>query len=107
LGKTLKGVIMDKDELMTWTKTAVIAALGGGIAAIVATAADPTKYHFPRDLGTGKMWPFFLEGIGLTLGAMLLKSPLGKHVMGAVQKAKDNAAENQAALEKAKNDLRK
>jgi hypothetical protein len=34
-------------------KTAVLTALGGGTAAIVATAADPQKYRSPQDLHHG------------------------------------------------------
>lgn len=69
---------MDTSGAKKWLKTSGLAALGGGIAAVVATAADPSKYHFPRDLGTGKMWPYFFSGASMTFGALLLKSPLGK-----------------------------
>jgi hypothetical protein len=95
----------DKDAVVKWVRTAVIAGLGGGIAAIVATAADPQKYRFPQDLGTGKMWPYFLQGVALTLGAMLLKSPLGKQVMGAMRDAKAQTTDSQAVIDKAKSDL--
>jgi hypothetical protein len=61
-----------------WFFISLFSALGGGIASSVAALADPTKYHFPHDLGTGRMWPFFLQGAGVTLAAMLLKSPAGK-----------------------------
>lgn len=64
-----------------WIKTTVVAALGGGAAAIVATAADPQKYRFPQDLGSGKMWPYFLTGIGLTLLGRWLHSSQGQKVM--------------------------
>lgn len=60
-----------------WLKTIIVGGVGGGIAGSVAALADPTKYVFPRDLFSGKMWPFFLQGAALTIGALFLKSPLG------------------------------
>jgi hypothetical protein len=100
------GLTVNKDAVIKWLKTAVIAALGGGIAAIVATAADPAKYHFPRDLGSGKMWPYFLQGIALTFGAMLLKSPLGQKVVEAMKDSQAQLKQSQADLAQAKDDLK-
>jgi hypothetical protein len=93
-------------SILKWLRTALISALGGGIAAIVATAADPQKYRFPQDLGSGKMWPYFLAGIGLTFGGMLLKSPFGQTTLAALKDAQAQLKESQETLEKAKADLK-
>jgi hypothetical protein len=61
--------------------TTALAALGGGAAAIVATLADPQKYRFPQDLGSGKMWPYFLTGIGLTLIGKVVHSQQGQKIL--------------------------
>ena len=90
---------MDTKAAITWTRTAVLTALGGGIAAVVATAADPQKYRFPQDLGSGRMWPYFLTGMGLTFGGMLIRSPLGQKAMGAYQKSQAQMASDKAELE--------
>jgi hypothetical protein len=97
----------NKDAIVKWTKTAVIASLGGGVAAAFTAAMDPSKYRFPNDFGSGKLWPFFFQGAGLIFVGLLLKSPFGKEVMGSIQKAKEDTAESQAAIQKTKDDLRK
>jgi hypothetical protein len=96
----------NKDAVVKWAKTAVIASLGGGFAAAFTAAMDPSKYRFPNDLGSGKLWPIFFQGAGLIFVGLLLKSPLGKQVMGAVQDAKAQATDSQAAIEQAKADLK-
>lgn len=90
-----------------WVKTVAIAAVGGGVAGSVAALSDPAKYVFPRDLGTGKMWPFFLSGAGVAVGALLLKSPFGTKVMSAVKESQTQLAESKQAIEQAKSDLKK
>lgn len=89
-----------------WIKTTLVSIFGGGIAGSVAALSDPAKYRFPQDLGTGKMWPFFLSGAGMTLGAMLLKSPLGQQVVGALKDSQQQLAEGKQAVEDAKADVK-
>jgi hypothetical protein len=96
---------MDIQAGIRWLKTAIIASVGGGITASVAAACDPSKYRFPQDLGSGKLWPFFLSGAGLMFVGMLIKSPLGQQVMASYTDAKKQMAENQAAIDQAKANL--
>lgn len=81
-------------------KTIIIGGLGGGIAAIVATLADPSKYVFPRDLGSGKMWPFFFSGAAVAIGALFLKSPFGSKIMGQLKENQQTIADTKAGLRK-------
>lgn len=94
------------DKVKSWLKMLVIAAFGGGIAGSVAALSDPAKYTFPRDLGSGKMWPFFLSGAGTAVGAMLLKSPLGIRIMDAVKQSKQDLQDSKAVLDQTKRDLK-
>jgi len=84
----------------------LVAAVGGGIASAVAAFADPDKYSFPKDLGSGKLWPFFFQGAGLAVGALLLKSPMGQKLIGAFKSSQQQAQEDKAALESAKQELK-
>lgn len=86
-------------NLKKWVTTVLVAGFGGGVAGVVATLADPSKYAFPRDLGSGKMWPFFLSGAAVAVGAMFLKSPFGQKVM-------EQAKESQAQIAQTKADLK-
>jgi hypothetical protein len=88
-----------------WFKTLIIGGFGGGIAGAVAAIADPTKYRFPQDVGTGKLWPFFFQGAFLTIGALCLKSPFGinlttslKDAQKQLRESKETIAETKAAL---------
>jgi hypothetical protein len=83
-----------------WVKTGVVTALGGGIAGIFSAAMDPAKYQFPQDLGSGKMWKYCFMGMALTLGGMLLKSPIGQKTLTAFK-------DSQQQLQQAKEDIEK
>jgi hypothetical protein len=64
-----------------WIRTVALGLLGGSIAAIYAIIIDPRIYHWPQDFGSGKMWEYFLGGALLTVGGVLVESPLGKRLM--------------------------
>lgn len=95
-----------KTVFLKWLKTSGLAALGGGIAAIVATAADPTKYRFPQDLGSGKMWPYFFSGVGVTFAALLIKSPLGERAMTIYRDSQDQLKASQQTITQTKAELK-
>jgi len=97
---------MDTQGAIKWLKTAVIAALGGGVAGSVAALSDPAKYRFPQDLGTGKMWPFFLTGAAVTFGALLVRSPLGQQTLKAYRDTQVQSKADQEELEKLKTELK-
>lgn len=98
---------MDTSGAKKWLKTSGLAALGGGIAAVVATAMDPSKYQFPRDFGTGKMWPYFFSGMGVTFAALLMKSPLGQKAMKEYQDSQAQLAADREELERIKSRIGK
>jgi hypothetical protein len=85
-----------------WVISAIVASVGGGIAGAAAAAFDPTKYRFPHDFGTGKLIPYFFTGAGLTLGGMVLHSPLGQKLMGSYKATQEQIAQSQKDLEQAK-----
>lgn len=91
---------MNRAEAIKWIRTAAISSVSGGVMAAIAAACDPTKYSFPRDLGSGKLWPFFLAGAGAMFAGALLRSPLGQSAMQSYQDAR-------AELEHAKQDIDK
>ena len=73
---------------------------------MVAASQDPSKYKFPQDFGSGKLWPFFFQGAILTFGAMLLKSPIGKKVMSSVKEGKENLEESKQVIADTKASLK-
>lgn len=92
-------------NLVKWLKTTGIAVVGGGVAGAFAAAMDPSKYHFPHDFGSGKLWKFFLEGCAMTLMALLIKSPLGQKVMTSFQQSQQQAKDDAALIASTKADL--
>jgi hypothetical protein len=92
-------------SLKTTIKTVVIGAFGGGVASSIAALSDPTKYSFPKDLGTGKMWPFFLTGAGLAIGGLFLKSPVGQKVVLSVKESQEQIEQSKRDIQKTKDDL--
>lgn len=58
-----------------WIKAIVLTALGGAITSSFAALIDH-RYNFPKDLGSGKMWEFFIQGALVTGGALLVQSPI-------------------------------
>jgi hypothetical protein len=97
---------MDKEAMVKWSKTTIIAALGGGFASVFAAAMDPAKYRFPQDFGTGKMWPFFFQGAGLMFVGLILKSPLGQEVMSSFKQSQQQLKDAQADIAQTKADLK-
>src|SRR5215467_7863148 len=95
----------DHATAVRWIKVSALSSIGGGIAGAVAAAQDPAKYKFPQDFGSGKLLPFFFQGAALTFGAMLLKSPLGKRVIGGVKESKEQLAEDTELIEQTKKEL--
>ncbi len=88
-----------------WLKTTILAGLGGGIAAMFAAANDPTKYVFPRDFGSGKLWPFFFQGAAITIGALLIKSPLGQKMMTEIKASDKQIRDAEDKLQKDREEL--
>jgi hypothetical protein len=93
-------------KINPWVKTTIIATLGGGIASMVAAAMDPTKWRFPQDLGSGKLWPFFFEGAGAMLLGLLIKSPIGQQLMTSYKESQTQLADGRQAIEQTKADLK-
>jgi hypothetical protein len=93
---------MDTQAMKKWAKTALIAAVGGGMTAALAAAFDPAKYDIRHDLGSGKLWDFFFEGSAVALGAMLIKSPWGRQAMSAYTESQSQAKQDKAELDAAR-----
>lgn len=89
-----------------WIKTTLIAVLGGGLAAALAAAFDPQKYDIRHDIGSGKLWQFFLEGAGAMLVGLLIKSPLGQQALTSFKDSQQQLQEAKASLEQTKTDLK-
>jgi len=96
---------MDMKAIVKWSKTALIAATGGGVTSAFAAAMDPTKYRFPHDFGSGKLWKFFFDGFALMFVGLLIKSPLGQKAVAGFQQAQAQAKEDAAMLDKVKSDI--
>lgn len=62
----------------SWIKSVVVPIIGGGLAGAFTAALDPSKYHFPHDFGSGKLWEYFFMGAVLTASGMLAKSQFGQ-----------------------------
>jgi hypothetical protein len=97
---------MDTKKTVAWIKTALISSVVGGIMAAIAAACDPSKYRFPQDLGSGKLWPFFLAGAGAMFGGMLLKSPLGQSALSTFKDSQAQLAQSKQDLADAKEQLK-
>jgi hypothetical protein len=93
-------------KINPWVKTTLFATVGGGIAAAFTAALDPSKYHFPADVGSGKLWAYFFEGAIMVGAALLIKSPLGQQVMTSYKESQAQLKESQEALAQAKADLK-
>ena len=93
-------------EVKKWVKTALLAAIGGGIAASVTAAFDPKKYDIAHDLGSGKLLIYFLQGFAVTFGALLLKSPLGQKAMSAYKDSQTTLADSEQHVAAAKAQLK-
>jgi len=98
---------MNKEKVWKWLKTALMAAVGGGIAACIAALFDPAKFSLAKDLGSGKEWTFFLQGFAVTFGALLIKSPFGQEMIATYQKSQKALAESQGEMQQAKSTFQK
>jgi len=90
------------EKAKKWVISAAIACAGGGLAGAFSAVMDPAKYHFPQDFGSGKLWKYFGMGAALTLGGMLLHSPLGQKILGSYKATQQQLAANQRDLDQAK-----
>jgi hypothetical protein len=97
---------MDVNKVKETGIKAVLACLAGGGASGIAAAMDPSKYHFPQDFGSGKLWPFFFGGVGATALGMFLQSTFGKNLMAALKMSQANLAQNQAAIAQTKQEVK-
>jgi hypothetical protein len=89
-----------------WIKTVLIASLGGGIAGAFAAAMDPSKYRFPQEFGSGKLWEFFLEG-ALTVGAATaIKSPFGQKMLSSFKDSQQQLKDGKETVAQTKADLK-
>lgn len=89
-----------------WIKTSIIATVGGGIAGAFAAAMDPSKYRFPHDFGSGKLWEFFFEGAVTVGAATLIKSPFGQGVLAAFKDSQKQLKEGKDDIAKTKADIK-
>ena len=94
-------------KVVKWLKTAVFAALGGGVAATITSMMDPTEYHFPQDVGSGKLWVHFFSGAGITFLALLMKSPIGQQVMSSYKDAQSGLQESKQEVQNFKAEIGK
>jgi hypothetical protein len=89
-------------KVLHWVSSTVIAMLGGGAAAGFTAAIDPSKYNFPKDLGSGKLWPYVFMGWGLTFAGILVHSPIGQKVIAFSKQSQEQLEQTQKDLDKAK-----
>ena len=88
-----------------WIKTTLLAGIGGAIASSFAALMDPEKYRFPHDLGSGKMWEFFIQGFVVTGGALLIKSPFGQNMLNAFKVSQQQLKESKEQVEQLRTEL--
>ena len=89
---------MNLPKINPWLKTTLVATLGGGIAGATAALMDPTKYSFPHDLGSGKLWKFFIQGALMVGGATLIKSPLGQKVIAEYKESQQTLKDGEQTI---------
>jgi hypothetical protein len=94
------------DKAKHWVITTAVAMLGGGFAAGFTAMMDPSKYSFPKDLGTGKLWPYVFMGWGLTFAGVLIHSPIGQKVIAITKQSKAQLEQTQQELNQAKDSLK-
>lgn len=93
-------------DVKHWIVTTLVAMLGGGFAAGFTAMMDPSKYKFPQDLGSGKLWPYVFMGWGLTFAGVLIHSPLGQKVVAFTKQSQEQLEQSQKDLNQAKADLK-
>jgi hypothetical protein len=77
-----------------WLRTVLLGLAGGAAAGGYTILIEPGFYHFPRDFGSGKLWEFFWGGFLLTVGGILVESPLGKRLMHPFEAGKETGDED-------------
>lgn len=93
-------------KLNPWIKTTIIATIGGGLAGALAASMDPQKYNWRHDIGSGKLWEFFIEG-AVTVGlATLIKSPFGQQVMTSFKDSQQQLKDSQQTVADTKTELK-
>jgi hypothetical protein len=94
------------EKVKKWIITTALAMLGGGAAAGFAAMTDPSKYDFPKDLGSGKLWKYVFMGWALTFVGAFIKSPIGQHVIAVTKQSQEQLEQTQQELNQAKADLK-
>lgn len=96
----------EMEKLKKWVISTGVAVLGGAIAGAFAAMMDPVKYSITQDLFSGKLWKYFFMGAALTLGGILLHSPLGQKMISITKQSKEQLEQTQKELNQAKADLK-
>lgn len=104
--KVVAELVPAVSNLKRWLITTAGAVLAGGVTGMITAACDPSKYRFPQDFGSGKLWPFFFTGAGLTFFGVLIRSPFGQKIMAGFHASQAQLKQTQLDIEKAKSDLR-
>lgn len=91
-------------NIPSWLKTTLVAAGGGAISGGSAAIMAPDKFgiHF----GNGRLALIMLQGALVAVGALFLRSPQGQKMVAGYQKSQAQAAEDKAALDKIKTDIK-
>ena len=94
------------EKVKKWIITTAVAMLGGGAAAGFSAMTDPSKYKFPQDLGSGKLWKYVFMGWALTFAGVLIHSPLGQKAIALTKQSKEQLDQTQKELNQAKDNLK-
>jgi hypothetical protein len=94
-------------KVKQWILSTGAIIFGGGIAGAFSAAIDRTKYQFPQDFGSGKLWKYFFMGCLLTFGGSLLRSPWGQKIMASFQASQQQLKQSREDLQTAQKDLTK
>ena len=94
------------EKVKKWIITTAVAMLGGGAAAAFSAMTDPSKYKFPQDFGSGKLWRYVFMGWALTFAGVLIHSPLGQKAIALTKQSKEQLDQTQKELNQAKDNLK-
>jgi hypothetical protein len=87
-----------------WLKSAAVALLGGACAALSAAVMDPTKFNLANGIKDELL--IALQGAAVGLGALFIRSPLGSSLMKALADARQQQADDRAAISKLKAEIK-